>query len=156
MRAFERPNGQRLFPEPSYISQRLEEADDTAEALADLFQEAREGLNRLEDLNREIRDLAQEERDLELDLHALRKQRRKDPFRRPYDNDELDQLIDERSTKHDRLVERRRSIQDERDALAKHLARNFVALKITPGAVDFSPPDVQAIKREVGEPVSDF
>lgn len=156
MRPFSRPGGWRLWPEPDYLAARLEEADDPeefTEVFVEVLRDGREALNRLEDLRAEIRDVAQDERDLELDLHRLREQQKVRPFDRPYSDDDLDELISERSAHHARLVERRKKLQEERDELADHVARNYSPVAVERDALDLSPPNVDEVKRQVGEPV---
>lgn len=155
MSTFDLPGGHRLYPEPEYLAQRLEDADsdEVGEVLAEILREAREGLNRLEDLHREIRDLARRERELDLDLRDLRRQRRIDPFRRQLGDEELDRIIDDKSTEHAEKASRRTELEDEFESRANHISRNFLALEVARGALDLTPPDVDTIKAEVGEPV---
>lgn len=157
MRAFERPGEFRIYLERDYMVDRLQEAENAVEfteTLRQLLQEGEDLLNRLEVLDRQIRELAREERNLELDLHDLRRKRRVRPFERRYSDEELDKLISERSAEHARVVERRKQLQDERDERADHLARNHVTLRVERDALDLTGPDVETIKREVGEPVA--
>lgn len=155
MTTFDLPGGHRLYPEPEYLAQRLEDAnsDEVGDVLAEVLREAREGLNRLEDLHREIRDLARRERELDLDLRDLRQRRRIDPFRRQLDDDELDRMIDEKSAEQVEKAERRKELEEEFESRANHISRNFLALEVARGALDLTPPDVARIKAEVGEPV---
>lgn len=74
------------------------------------------------------RNLAREEREPELDLRALRQQSRTDPFRRPYSDEELDRMIDERSTEH-----ARKNLEEKFEELAQHITPGTPSLWRSPG-----------------------
>lgn len=159
MTAFDRPGEWRLVPEPKYKKRQLQKAsspEEFMEIYQDLLAEGREGLQRIEALDQELRDTAREERRVELELQEARQQAKLPPHQRLYPKSSEytpEDKIEKLTTELNKLVKLRQKLEEDREELAKHLARNFVALRVEPDRPDLTPLDLEEERRKVGEPV---